>query len=222
MLVLVACETSGTVRDAFTAAGHDAWSCDILPADTPTTQHIQADVREVLTMKEWDMLIAHPPCTRLCNSGVRWLSAAPAGRSLADMWEELDDGAELFRAMMDADIPLIAVENPVMHRHAKERIWGDGWERLSKNDGQFIQTSVQPYEFAASEDAEDNITKRTCFWLKGLPALTPTSCLTRETARADIHMASPGPDRWKLRSKFHIGIAQAMAAQWGDAKENQL
>ena len=215
--VLVACETSGTVRDAFYDAGHDAWSCDVLPADTPTNRHIQGDVRDVLKSQHWDLLmVAHPPCTRLCNSGVRWLHKAPPNRSLDDMWKELDEGAALFRELMDADVEMIAVENPVMHKYAKERIWGDNWEQLSKDDGQFIQTSVQPYEFASSIDADDNITKRTCLWLKNLPPLQKTSDLTRETARADIHMATPGPDRWKLRSKFHKGIAQAMVSQWGE------
>jgi hypothetical protein len=214
--VLVACETSGTVRDAFYWAGHNAWSCDILPSDTPSNRHIQGDVRDVLKMEQWDLLmVAHPPCTRLCNSGVRWLHKAPPNRTLDSMWAELDEGAALFRELMDADVPLIAVENPVMHKHAKQRIWGEGWEKLSKDDGTFIQTSVQPYEFAESVDSEDNVTKRTCLWLKGLPPLKKTSTLTRETARHDIHMATPSPDRWKLRSKFHLGLAQAMADQWG-------
>jgi hypothetical protein len=214
--VLVACETSGTVRDAFYWAGHNAWSCDILPSDTPSNRHIQGDVREVLKMEQWDLLmVAHPPCTRLCNSGVRWLHKAPPNRTLDSMWAELDEGAALFRELMDADVPLIAVENPVMHKHAKQRIWGEGWEKLSKDDGTFIQTSVQPYEFAESVDSEDNVTKRTCLWLKGLPPLKKTSTLTRETARHDIHMATPSPDRWKLRSKFHKGLAEAMADQWG-------
>ena len=131
------------------------------------------------------------------------------------MWAELDEGAALFRELMDADVPMICIENPVMHKHAKQRIWGEGWEKLSKDDGTFIQTSVQPYEFAASIDAEDNVTKRTCLWLKGLPPLQKTSNLTRETARDDIHKAPPSADRWKLRSKFHEGLAQAMADQWG-------
>ena len=116
---------------------------------------------------------------------------------------------------MNADVPMIAVENPVMHKYAKERIWGSDWKKLSKNDGEFVQTSVQPYEFAESIDSEDNVTKRTCLWLKGLPPLDKTSELTRETARDDIHKAPPSKDRWKLRSKFHKGLAEAMANQWG-------
>jgi len=218
--ILVACETSGTVRDAFYWAGFDAWSCDVLPSDTPSNRHLQCDVREALKLDAWDVLmVAHPPCTRLCNSGVRWLTEAPAGRTLEDMWAELDEGSALFRSMLDADVPQIAVENPVMHRHAKARIWGEDWASASKDDGTFRQTSVQPYEYADDIDADDNVSKRTCLWLKGLPALTPTSNLTRETARHDIHNASPGPDRWKVRSKFHAGIAQAMVDQWSQSIE---
>lgn len=216
MKILIGCETSGTVRDAFYNMGYDAWSCDLLPADTATNRHIQDDVTDVLKSDQWDMLIiCHPPCTRLCNSGVRWLHKAPPNRTLESMWSDLDNGAALFRKLMDADVPLIAVENPVMHKYAKQRIWGDNWAKQSKDDGTFIQTSVQPYEFAQSIDAEDNVTKRTCLWLKGLPPLQKTSELTRETARDDIHKAPPSKDRWKIRSKFHTGIASAMANQWG-------
>ena len=206
MKVLIACETSGTVRNAFLDRGHDAWSCDVLPSDDLTNRHIQDDVLEVLKMESWDMLmVAHPPCTRLCNSGVRWLHKAPPGKTLAEMWEQLDQGAELFSKLWNADVPRVAIENPVMHKYAKARI---------KNFEPFTQ-SVQPYEFADSVDAEDNISKRTCLWLRNLPPLIKTGTLTRETARHDIHNASPGKARWKVRSKFHKGIAQAMADQWG-------
>jgi len=206
MKVLIACETSGTVRNAFLDRGHDAWSCDVLPSDDLTNRHIQDDVLEVLKMESWDMLmVAHPPCTRLCNSGVRWLHKAPPGKTLTEMWEQLDQGAELFSKLWNSDVPKVAIENPVMHKYAKARI---------KNFEPFTQ-SVQPYEFADSIDAEDNISKRTCLWLRNLPPLIKTGTLTRETARHDIHNASPGKDRWKVRSKFHKGIAEAMADQWG-------
>ena len=206
MKVLIACETSGTVRNAFLDRGHDAWSCDVLPSDDLTNRHIQDDVLEVLKMESWDMLmVAHPPCTRLCNSGVRWLHKAPPGKTLSEMWEQLDQGAELFSKLWNSDVPKVAIENPVMHKYAKARI---------KNFEPFTQ-SVQPYEFADSIDAEDNISKRTCLWLRNLPPLIKTGTLTRETARHDIHNASPGKDRWKVRSKFHKGIAEAMADQWG-------
>ncbi len=156
MKVLIACETSGTVRNAFLDRGHDAWSCDVLPSDDLTNRHIQDDALEVLKMESWDMLmVAHPPCTRLCNSGVRWLHKAPPGKTLAEMWEQLDQGAELFSKLWNADVPKVAIENPVMHKYAKARI---------KNFEPFTQ-SVQPYEFADSIDAEDNISKRTCLWL---------------------------------------------------------
>ena len=206
MKILIACETSGTVRNAFLDRGHNAWSCDVLPSDDLTNRHIQDDVLEVLKMESWDMLmVAHPPCTRLCNSGVRWLHKAPPGKTLAEMWEQLDQGADLFSKLWNADVPRVAIENPVMHKHAKARI---------KNFQPFAQ-SVQPYEFADSIDADDNVSKRTCLWLRNLPPLIKTGTLTRETARHDIHNASPGKDRWKVRSKFHKGIAQAMADQWG-------
>ena len=206
MKALIACETSGTVRNAFLDRGHDAWSCDVLPSDDLTNRHIQDDVLEVLKMESWDMLmVAHPPCTRLCNSGVRWLHKAPPGKTLTEMWEQLDQGAELFSKLWNSDVPKVAIENPVMHKYAKARI---------KNFEPFTQ-SVQPYEFADSIDAEDNISKRTCLWLRNLPPLIKTGTLTRETARHDIHNASPGKDRWKVRSKFHKGIAEAMADQWG-------
>ena len=206
MKILIGCETSGTVRNAFIERGHDAWSCDILPADDQTNRHIQDDIRNVLEMEAWDLLlVAHPPCTRLCNSGVRWLHKAPPGKTVQEMWEELDEGAALFSDLWNADIPRIAIENPIMHKHAKAKI---------ENFEPFAQ-SVQPYEFADSVEAEDNVSKRTCLWLKNLPLLQKTSNLTRETARHDIHLASPGPDRWKFRSKFHKGLAQAMAEQWG-------
>jgi hypothetical protein len=206
MKVLIACETSGTVRNAFLDRGHDAWSCDVLPSDDLTNRHIQDDALEVLKMESWDMLmVAHPPCTRLCNSGVRWLHKAPPGKTLAEMWEQLDQGAELFSKLWNSDVPRVAIENPVMHKYAKARI---------KNFEPFTQ-SIQPYEFAESIEAEDNISKRTCLWLRNLPPLIKTGTLTRETARHDIHNASPGKDRWKVRSKFHKGIAEAMADQWG-------
>ena len=206
MKVLIGCETSGTVRNAFLEKGFDTWSCDILPADDQTNRHIQDDVRDGLKMEAWDLLmVAHPPCTRLCNSGVRWLHNPPEGKTVEEMWQELDEGTALFSDLWNADVPRIAIENPIMHKYAKSRI---------ENFEPFTQ-SVQPYEFAESIDADDNVTKRTCLWLKNLPKLVKTGSLTKATARHDIHHASPGPDRWKVRSKFHVGLAKAMADQWG-------
>lgn len=204
--VLIGCETSGVVRDAFLQAGHDAWSCDVLPADTPTNRHIQDDVRNVLAFEKWDMLmVAHPPCTRLCNSGVRWLHKAPPGRTINEMWQELDEGADLFSHVWNVGIPFVAIENPVMHKHAKERI---------RNYKPFSQ-SVQPWQFADDDSSSDNVKKRTCLWLRGLPNLVPTGKVDGSTARDEIHKAAPGKDRWKIRSRFFEGIANAMADQWG-------
>ena len=196
--VLIACEFSGVVRNAFLDRGHDAWSCDLLPAEDRSNRHITGDARDHLN-DGWDMLIvAHPPCTRLCNSGVRWLHVPPPGRTVEEMWAELDEGAALFSAFWNAPIERIAVENPVMHRHAKERIHG------------YVEPaqSVQPWQFGHGE------TKRTCLWLKNLPPLVPT-CIV-EGRQPRVHFASPSPDRWKERSRFFPGIAAAMAEQWGD------
>jgi hypothetical protein len=122
MRVLIACEYSGVVRRAFAARGHDAWSCDLLPSEDHANQHIIGDARDLLG-DGWDLLmVAHPPCTRLCNSGVRWLSRPPKGKTLAQMWADLDEAADLFSAFWNAPIDRVAVENPIMHRHARERI----------------------------------------------------------------------------------------------------
>lgn len=201
MRVLVACEFSGVVRDAFLARGHDAWSCDLLPAETRTNRHIQGDVRDHLN-DGWDFLmVAHPPCTRLCNSGVRWLHEPPKGKTKEQMWHELKEGADLFSDMWNAEIPKICVENPVMHKHAKA---------LIRNYAEFAQ-SIQPWQFGHGE------VKRTCFWLKGLLPLKPTKIVAGREAR--VHRAPPSPDRWKQRSRFFPGVAEAMAEQWGGAYE---
>ena len=195
--VLIACEFSGTVRDAFLARGHDAWSCDLLPDERGSNRHIQCDAREILD-DGWDLLaVFHPPCTRLCNSGVRWLSVPPPSRTRSDMWSELDAAADLFSAFWTAPIERIAVENPVMHRHAKERI----------RDYAPPAQSIQPWQFGHGE------TKRTCLWLKNLPSLVPTKIVEGREAR--VHRMSPGPDRWRERSRFFTGVAEAMADQWG-------
>jgi hypothetical protein len=199
--VLVACEFSGTVRNAFLARGHDAWSCDLLPSEDGSNRHITGDARDYLG-DGWDLLmVAHPPCTRLCNSGVRWLTKPPAGRTLPGMWRELDDGAALFSDFWNAPIERVCVENPVMHRHAKERI---------RNYAEPAQ-SVQPWQFGHGE------TKRTCLWLRNLPPLRPTMIVAGREPR--VHHASPSPDRWKERSRFFPGIAEAMADQWGSLLE---
>lgn len=203
--VLIGCECSGIVRRAFAARGHDVWSCDLKPAEDRSNRHIVGDVRDLLH-DGWDLLaVLHPPCTRLTNSGVRWLSIPPPGRTLPDMWAELDEGAALFSACWNAPIPRVAVENPVMHRHAKERIV----------NFQPHAQSVQPWQFGSDPSGPDNVKKRTCLWLRGLPNLTPTGTLDGSTARDEIHKASPGPDRAERRSRFFPGLASAMADQWG-------
>ena len=197
MKVLIACESTGTVRREFVARGHDAWSCDLLPAEDGSNRHITGDVLEILD-DGWDlMMVAHPPCTRLCNSGVRWLHKPPKGKTRAQMWTELDAGAALFSKLWNAAIDRICMENPVMHKYAKNRIW---------NYEPFAQ-SVQPWQFGHGE------CKRTCLWLKNLPELKPTDIVAGRDQR--VFKASPGPDRWKERSKFFPGIAAAMADQWG-------
>lgn len=193
MRVLIACEFSGVMRRAFRALGHDAWSCDLLPAEDGSSHHIQGDVRPLLR-QPWDLVIAHPPCTRLCNSGVRWLAER-------DLWDEMRQGAAFFLECLEANAPRVAVENPVMHRYAREII------------GRGPDFTVQPWQFG------DPAKKRTCFWTKGLPALVPTSTMTAADAKPDCHRASPGPDRWKLRSVTYPGIAAACAMQWGGIAE---
>lgn len=205
MRVLIGCECSGIVRRAFAARGHDVWSVDLKPAEDGSNRHIIGDLRDYLA-EGWDLLaVMHPPCTRLTNSGVRWLSVPPPGRTLADLWAELDAGAEFFSACWNAPIPRRAIENPVMHKHAKARI---------VNFRPPAQ-SVQPWQFGHDPAGPDNVKKRTCLWLDGLPPLVPTGTLDGRTARAEIHKASPGPDRAARRSRFFPGLADAMADQWG-------
>ena len=190
MRVLIACEFSGIVRRAFAARGHEAWSCDLLPSDDRTDFHIVGDARDILN-DGWDLLmVAHPPCTRLCNSGVRWLAER-------NLWPELKDAADLFSAFWNAPIERICVENPVMHKHAKALI----------HNYMAPAQSVQPWQFGHGE------TKRTCLWLRNLPKLTPTNIVEGREAR--VHRMPPGPNRWRERSRFFPGIANAMADQWG-------
>ena len=180
MKVLVACEFSGIVRDAFKARGHDAWSCDLLPTEQEG-QHIQGNVLDYLV--GWDLMIAHPPCTHLAVSGARWFK---------DKRQEQADALDFVRALLDAPIPRIALENPVSVISTKIR----------KPD-----QIIQPWQFGHGEP------KATCLWLKGLPPLTPTDVVAGRENR--VHRLPPGKDRWKLRSITYQGIADAMAMQWG-------
>jgi hypothetical protein len=183
--VLVACEFSGIVRDAFIAAGHDAVSCDLLPSERPGP-HFIGDVLDLLVPfwnGYYDLLIAHPPCTYLAVSGARWMKDRP---------QETADALAFVRALLDAPVPRIALENPVSIISS----------RIRKPD-----QIVQPWWFGHGE------VKATCLWLKNLPKLVPTDIVDGRTPR--VHFASPGPDRWKERSRTLTGIAAAMAAQWG-------
>lgn len=189
MQVLVAFEESQVVTAAFRAVGHEAYSADILePSGGHPEWHIQGDATPLL-LEPWDMVIAHPPCTYLANSGVRWLHERP------ERWDLMRKAAELFQECLNANAPLIAVENPTMHKYAIDLI------------GRKPDCAIQPYQFGVPES------KRTCWWLKGLPVLLPTQASV--PYRQSVHMEPPGPDRQRNRSRFHLGVAAAMAKQWG-------
>lgn len=180
--VLVACEFSGIVRDAFIARGHDAMSCDLLQTERPGP-HLLGDVRRFLTPDRWDLMVAHPPCTHLAVSGARWFPKKQA---------EQEAALEFVRMLMDAPIPRICIENPISIISS----------RIRKPD-----QIIQPWMFGHGE------TKATCLWLKGLPPLQPTQIVEGRQGR--VHRELPGPDRWKNRSRTYLGIAAAMAEQWG-------
>ena len=193
MKVLVACEFSGTVRDAFIEQGHDAWSCDLLPTESPGL-HYQDNIFHVLTktMYEWDLMIAHPPCTYLANSGVSWLYRRE------ERWKKMVEGARFFKALLDVDIPKICVENPIMHGFAVDII-----------EQRHTQV-IQPWMFGEPES------KATCLWLKGLRPLIATKVMSVREQR--LHRLPPSPGRAKERSITYKGIAQAMAEQWGKSE----
>jgi len=192
MDVLIACERSGVMRRAFRALGFDAWSCDLEPADDGSKYHYQADALRIARSREWDLVIAHPVCTYLCNSGVRWLTTDP------DRWKLMIEGAAFFRSLLELpNAHHVAVENPVMHRYARTVV------------GRGPDFSVQPWQFGDDEK------KRTCWWVRDLPALQATSELDGSTANDSIHRAPPGPDRARFRSETFPGMAAACAEQWG-------
>lgn len=220
MNVLIAMETSGNIRRAFQAKGHNAWSCDLLPADDQSTYHFQCDVFQLLADQryKWDMMIAHPNCQYLCGSGLHWNGRRPGRAQLTEA--ALDD----VRKLMAADIDKICIENPI----------GCISSRIRKPD-----QIVQPYTFG------ENASKKTCLWLKNLPKLQPTvhvpgrwscnkhvwdqqlgpKCPTcgKDSTRlvwanqtpSGQNKLGPSPERWKLRSETYPGIAEAMAQQWG-------
>jgi hypothetical protein len=195
MRVLVACEYSGTVRDAFRAAGHYALSCDLLPTDVDGP-HYQGDVRDIIN-DGWDIMIAHPPCTYLCSSGLHW-NKRVEGRAA-----KTEEALEFVQFLLDAPIPRIALENPI----------GCIGTRIRKAD-----QTIQPWQFG--HDAS----KSTCLWLKGLPVLVPTEIIEPRIVDGKKRWANqtdsgqnrlpPSEDRWKIRSETYAGIAKAMAEQW--------
>lgn len=184
--VLIACEYSATVRDAFRARGFNAWSCDLLPTEGDPRWHIQGDVINAIARSHWDLMIAHPPCTDLAVSGARHFAAKIAdGRQARAL--------DFVQYLLDAPIQHIALENPISIISSKIR-----------RPDQIIQ----PWQFGHGE------TKATCLWLKNLPKLVPTDIVEGRSDR--IHKMPPGPNRWKERSRTYQGIADAMASQWGD------
>ena len=205
MRVLVACEFSGIVRDAFAARGHDAWSCDLLPTEQPG-QHIQRDVLNVLN-DGWDLMVAHPPCTHIAASGARWFAEKRAdGRQ--------QQGIDFFMEMVAVSIPMTAIENPI-----------GIMSRLYRKPDQIIQ----PYQFG------HEVQKATCLWLRGLPLLQPTKMVNRgiiyvdprgnkhggahtlraKQAYSPVMLLPQSEERWKIRSRTFQGVADAMAEQWG-------
>lgn len=200
MKTLVACEESQAVTIELRKLGHEAYSCDIQACSGGYPEwHIQGDALAVAYGKHWDMVIAHPPCTYLTNTGVCWLTGK---NKKAGRWDQMREGAMFFKAFLDHPCSRIAIENPIMHKYAIELI------------GRKHNQLIQPYMFGHME------TKATCFWLKGLPELKPTTDLKAKTMslpkniRQRLHYLPPSPDRAKLRSKTFLGIAQAMAEQW--------
>lgn len=195
MKVLIACEFSGRVRDAFIALGHDAMSCDLLPTEVKGPHH-EGHVEDVID-EGWDLMIAHPPCTCLSRAGWSWVNKPDSALGVMPLKGEprrlaAFEAARFFYQLINAPIPRIAVENPRPIVHV-------GLPKATQ--------SIQPWQFGHGEK------KETCLWLKGLPKLVPTNVVNGR--EAIVHRMPPGPDRWKNRSRTYLGIAQAMAEQWG-------
>jgi hypothetical protein len=198
MKILIACETSAIVRDAFRKLGHDAWSCDLLPCEGDPTWHIQGGALETAYGQTWDMMIAHPPCTYLSSSGLHWNKRRPERAVLTQ------EALQFAIHLASAPIPLVAIENPIGRLNT-------AWKKPNQ--------IIQPHQFG--HDAS----KATCLWLKGLEPLAPTKWVEPRMVDGRPRWANqtdsgqnklgPSPDRWKDRSRTYQGIADAMAAQWG-------
>lgn len=206
MRILVACEYSGVVRNAFIAKGHDAWSCDVLPTDQhPVEKHYQADIRDIINIVDnrWDMIIVHPPCTYLTVTGNRWFGEKYKDR-FPTREQDRKDAIDFFMLFANVDCPKVCIENPL-------GIMSTYWRKPDQ--------IIQPYQFGHEE------AKKTCLWLKGLPKLVPTKIVEPKytTFKSGKRMATwyadaiklPKEERMKLRSKTFQGIADAMAEQWG-------
>ena len=199
MRVLVACEYSGAVRDAFIRAGHYAASCDLLPSESPLGDHYQCNVLDIID-HGWDLMVAHPPCTYLSSSGLHWNKRRPEREQMTKY------ALQFVSQLMEVNIPRIAIENPI----------GCISTQIRKPD-----QIIKPYQFG--HDASKN----TCLWLKGLPLLRPTQLVEPRLVNGKPRWANqtdsgqnkltPSPDRWKIRSETYAGIAKAMAEQWGAA-----
>jgi len=205
MKVLVACEFSGRVRDAFLKRGHDAWSCDFLETESPGP-HIQGDVLEILD-EEWDLMIAHPPCKYLAVSGARWFYH-PEDRHLPtsqrrphpkfpNRKQHRDEALQFVRDLLGAPIPHITLENPVSLISS-----------MIRKPDQYIH----PWMFGHGE------VKKTGFWLKNLPLLEPTNIVSGREKR--VWKEPPGPNQWRNRSRTYLGVAEAMADQWGSLRSS--
>jgi len=195
MKVLVGCEYSQVVTNAFREKGHIAFSCDLLPTEGNPDWHIQDNILNHLN-DDFDLFIAHPECTYHCNSGVSWLYKDNT------RWEKLSLAIEFFKKLLNSNFPRICVENPIPDKYSREKI------------GDYSQL-IQPYQFGHPER------KATCLWLKNLPELKHTNNVFEEMKKLPksqsqrIHYTSPGKNRWKIRSRTFTGIAEAMASQWG-------
>lgn len=208
MKILIGCEYSGRVREAFRAKGHDAWSCDLLPAEDNSEYHIQDDVLNHINDDSYDLFVGHPDCTYLCNSGVRWLYKGgnkQSGEFDKTRYTFMLHAKNFFMKLYNCNIEKVCLENPVPHGHA-------GLPEYSQ--------TIQPWNFGEWES------KRTCLWLKNLKPLrlkfkTKNECRLHlgidqfSQPRTSVHLASPGPDRWKERSRTFQSIANAMAENWG-------